>query len=134
MAGTAQRDRSGRDTSGSPSRSQHTQRDWPVRRNPVGGAIARSGIESGRRAGDRIRGLREHDWHGAGNLQQRPDDRAARGQDDVRRERDQFSRVSPRRIGISRAPAIVDLQVAVTLAARGRGWVVRFVPYAVISG
>ena len=36
---------------------------------------------------DRIVGLREHDRHGAGRLEQRPHACAARGQDDVRRER-----------------------------------------------
>ena len=62
--------------------------------------------------------LREHDWHGAGSLQQRPDGRAARCEDDVRRECDQFSRVSPSGIGIPRAPAIVDLQVAAVSPAQ----------------
>jgi hypothetical protein len=57
-----------------------------------------SGIAAGPRqvrdeAGpDRIRGLREHDRHRAGRLQQWRHDRAARGQNDVRRERDQFLR------------------------------------------
>ncbi len=45
-------------------------------------------------AADRIGDNREHDRHGAGRLQQWPHGRAARGQDDVRRERDQFRRVS----------------------------------------
>jgi len=62
--------------------------------------------------GDRIGGLREHDRHSARRLQQRPHDRATGGQDDVRLERDQFSRVSARVIGTPRAPTIVDLQVA----------------------
>ena len=37
---------------------------------------------------------------------------AASGQDDVRRERDQFRRVSANAVGIARAPAIVDPHVA----------------------
>ena len=38
--------------------------------------------------------------------------RAATGQDDVRRERDQFRRISANVVGIARAPAIVDPHVA----------------------
>ena len=45
MAGTAQRDCARRDASGGPSGSHHTCRDRPVRRNPVGGAVARRGGE-----------------------------------------------------------------------------------------
>ena len=56
--------------------------------------------------------LHEHDRHGAGRLLQRRHDRAASGQDDVRRERDQFRRVSADAFGIARAPAIVDPHVA----------------------
>ena len=55
---------------------------------------------------DRIGDLHEHDRHGAGRLQQRPHDRAAGGQDDVRRERDQFRRVSANTLGIAPAPAV----------------------------
>jgi hypothetical protein len=43
---------------------------------------------------DRIASNREHDRHGAGRLQQRSHGRGAMGQDDVRRERGQFRRVS----------------------------------------
>ena len=39
MAGAAQADRAGRDASGGPSRSRHSGRDRPVRRNPVRGAF-----------------------------------------------------------------------------------------------
>ena len=45
MAGAAQGDSAGRDPSGCPSRSHHTQRDWPIRLNPVRGTFVRSGIE-----------------------------------------------------------------------------------------
>ena len=48
--------------------------------------------------------LREHDRHGAGRLQQRPPSTPLpRGQDDVRRERDQFRRVSANVVGIGAA-------------------------------
>ena len=50
MAGAAQGDRAGRDASGGPSRSRHSRRDRPVRRNPGRGAVARGGGEPGRRA------------------------------------------------------------------------------------
>ena len=56
--------------------------------------------------------MREHDRHGAGRLQQRPHGRAASGQDDVRRERDQFRRVFANVVGIARGPAGVDPHVA----------------------
>ena len=61
---------------------------------------------------DRIGDGREHDRHGAGHLQQRRHGRAAIGQDDVRRERDQFRRVLANRVGIACAPAVVDPHVA----------------------
>ena len=56
--------------------------------------------------------LHEHDRHGAGRLLQRPHGRPASGQDDVRRERDQFRRVSANAVGIARGPAVVDPHVA----------------------
>src|SRR5262245_8757008 len=61
---------------------------------------------------DRITDDREHDRHCAGCLQQWPHGRGARGQDDVRCERDQFRRVSTSAVGIASAPAIVDPHVA----------------------
>src|SRR5215831_5190322 len=61
---------------------------------------------------DRITDVREHDWHCAGCLQQWPYGRGARGQDDVRCERDQFRRVSANLGGIGRGPAGVDAHVA----------------------
>src|SRR5262249_14322467 len=54
---------------------------------------------------DRIGGQREHDRHRAGQLEQRPCDRAAAGQDDVRRERKELGRVFMNALGIARAPA-----------------------------
>ena len=50
MAGAAQGDRARRDASGGPSRSRHSRRDRPVRRDPGRGAVARGGVEPGRRA------------------------------------------------------------------------------------
>jgi hypothetical protein len=47
---TAQADRAARDARGGSSRSRHTPRDRPVRRHPVGGAVARSGDKPGQRA------------------------------------------------------------------------------------
>src|SRR5215510_128858 len=61
---------------------------------------------------NRIRGPRKHDRYGASRLQQRRYDRAPRSQDDVRRERDQFRRVSAEEFGIARAPTILDPHVA----------------------
>ena len=43
MAGAAQGDRARRDTSGGPSGSRRTRRDWPVRRHPGRGAVGRRG-------------------------------------------------------------------------------------------
>jgi hypothetical protein len=50
MAGTAQRDRAGRDESGSHSRSCHNCRDRPVGRNSVRGTVTRTRGASGQRA------------------------------------------------------------------------------------
>ena len=50
MAGTAQADRARRDASGGPSRSHRASADRPVRRNPGRGAVARGGVQPGRRA------------------------------------------------------------------------------------
>jgi hypothetical protein len=49
---------------------------------------ARSGEALDEATAERIGDGREYDRYGAGRLQQRPDGRAASGQDDVRRERD----------------------------------------------
>src|SRR5215472_13930044 len=56
--------------------------------------------------------------HGAARLEQRPHARAARGQDDVRGERDQFRRVSATAVGIGRAPTIVNPHVATVSPAQ----------------
>ena len=60
----------------------------------------------------RVDDIREHDRHGARLPLQRRHRRGAGGENDVRRERDQFRRVSAGAVGIARAPAVVDLHVA----------------------
>jgi|SRR6516165_4320231 hypothetical protein len=60
---------------------------------------------------DRINDYREHDRHAARYLQQRPQSRTARGEDDVRRKRHQFDRGSARIVYIAPGPSVVDLDV-----------------------
>src|SRR5262249_26228860 len=73
-----------------------------------------SGVAAGPRqarnesAADWVDGCHKHDWNGAARLLQRPDDRAGRGDDHIRRERDKFRRVSAKAVEIPRPPAIVD--------------------------
>ena len=97
-------------------RSRHARRDLleqlqPFRAHAVfelseAGRVAARPRQALDEAGaDRIGDLHEHDRHGAGRLLQWPDGRAANGQDDVRRERDQFRRVSANCVGIAGAPA-----------------------------
>ena len=78
----------------------------------TGGVAARPRQAVDEAGADRIGDDREHDRHGAGRLQQRPHGRGAMGQDDVRRERDQFRRVPANLGGIGRGPAGVDPHVA----------------------
>src|SRR5262249_60195410 len=54
---------------------------------------------------------RENDWHAAGGLQQGPHRCAARGKDDLGRERDQFGCVFARGLVIAARPAVLDLHV-----------------------
>src|SRR5437016_5113697 len=61
---------------------------------------------------DRIGDLNKHDWDRARRLQKGRHGCGARGQDDVRRERDQFRRVFAHVVGIARAPTIIDPNVA----------------------
>ena len=61
---------------------------------------------------------REHNWHSAGRLQQRPQGRGARGEDDVGRKRGQLRRVPANLCGIGRGPAGVDAHVAADGPAR----------------
>jgi hypothetical protein len=69
---------------------------------------------------NRIGDDREHDWHGAGRLQQRPHGRGAMGQDDVRRECGQFRGVPANVSGIGCGPASVDAHVAADGPAQQR--------------
>src|SRR5262245_11696470 len=62
--------------------------------------------------------IHEHDWDGLGRLQQQPSGRAANGQKDVRRERDQFRRISADGSGVATGRAIVDLQVSANRPAQ----------------
>ena len=64
--------------------------------NPVMLPPGRARLSTNPRA-DRIDDLHEHDRHGAGRLLQRRHGPGAIGQDDVRRERDQFGHVSSNR-------------------------------------
>ena len=74
------------------------------------GRVASRPRQAGDEAGaDRVADLGEDDRDGAADLQQRNNDRRTHGQDDFRRERDQFRSVT----GIAPAiPAVVDLKVA----------------------
>src|SRR5262249_60655265 len=67
---------------------------------------------------DRIDDRREYDRHRAGRLQQRPHRRAALSQNDFRRERDQFRRVSADVVSFASGPASVDPNVAADDPAR----------------
>ena len=105
-------------------RSRHARRDLLEQLQPfpadavfeiheTGGVAARPRQAVDEAGADRIGDDdREHDRHGAGRLQQRRHGRGAMGQNDVRRERDQFRRVSANVGGIGCGPAGVDPHVA----------------------
>jgi hypothetical protein len=104
-------------------RSRHARRDLLEQLQPfpadavfesheTRGVAARPRQAVDEAAADRIDDDREHDRHGAGRLQQRPHWSGAMGQDDVRRERGQFRRVSANLGGIGAGPAGVDPHVA----------------------
>jgi hypothetical protein len=63
-------------------------------------------------AADRVDGAGKYDRHGAARLPQRPNGRGVGGQQDVRRERDQFGGVLAIAVGIACAPASVDPHIA----------------------
>src|SRR5262245_13290863 len=104
------------------SRSRYLRRNLPEQLQPFcartildlskpRGVAARSRqalYETGRNG---IGGLCEYDRNRARHLQQRPYDRAARGQDDLRRHPDQFHRIFPNVIGSAGGPAYVNVQV-----------------------
>src|SRR5262249_52488767 len=87
-------------------------------------------------AADRIDGRDEHDWHSAAHLLQRANDRARGGNDDIRRECDQFRRVFAEAIQIARTPAVFDAHIAADRPTaflqplrerRGHGYYIRIV-------
>ena len=93
------------------SNSSHLPlRPYSNMRKP-GGVAARPRQAVDEAGTDRIDDDREHDRHRAGRLQHRSHGRSARGQNDVRRERGQFHRVSANIRGIGRGPVGVDAHV-----------------------
>jgi hypothetical protein len=78
----------------------------------TGGIAARPRQALDEAGADRVDHIDEHDRDGVGRLFQRRHARAARRQNDVRRECDQFHGVSATAYGIVRAPAVVDPHVA----------------------
>jgi hypothetical protein len=64
--------------------------------------------------------LHEHDRHSTSGLQQWPRGCTASSQEDVRRERGQFRRVSANALGVARSPADVNANVAAIDPARLR--------------
>ena len=76
-----------------------------------GGVAARSRQAVDEAGTDRIGDDREHNRHGAGKLQQGSYGRGAMGQNDVRRERNQFRRMSADFNGIPSGPARVDSHI-----------------------
>ncbi|MGB3658984.1 MAG: hypothetical protein WBA14_13765, partial [Pseudolabrys sp.] len=109
--------------------SRHARRDLleqfqPFAGNAVfeihkaGGVAARPRQVIDEASTDRTGGDREHDWHRVCRLQRRPHGHGAMGQDEVRRERGQFRRVSANGGCIRGGPAGVDLHVAADGPAR----------------
>src|SRR5262249_25678879 len=83
----------------------------------AGGVATRSRHVVDEARADRINDYREHDRHAARYLQQRPQSRSARGEDDIRRKRHQFGRVSARIVYIAPGKSVVDLDVLSGTAA-----------------
>src|SRR5262249_27504355 len=79
----------------------------------AGGIAARLCETIDEAGADWIRGDREHDRHGVSRLKYCSCRKAARGHDDVRRERDQFFGLFAAGGGIAPSKAIVDPYVAV---------------------
>src|SRR5262249_7450099 len=55
-----------------------------------------------------VAGICEHDWQGGGRSLERPHDRAARGEDHVRRSRDQIRRILTNALIVHRTPVAID--------------------------
>jgi len=81
-------------------------------KHKTGGVAARPGQAVNEAAGDWIGNDREHNRHGAGDLHQSPYDIVARCYNDIRRERDQFRRLSTNLSLIGRSPVDVHPHVA----------------------
>jgi hypothetical protein len=78
----------------------------------TGNVAARPSERVDESSADRIGDLHKHDGQGAGDTLQRRHAQGATGQNDVRRKRDQFRRVSTITIDIVLAPAGVDPHIA----------------------
>ena len=86
--------------------------DAVFEKHETGGVAARVRKAVDEPAGDWIGDDREHDWHGARRLQQRPYGRGARCQNDIRRKCGQLCRVFANSGDIGRGPADVNAYVA----------------------
>ena len=71
----------------------------------AGGVAARPRQAFDKTGAHRVDDLREHDWHGAGRLAAARRGRAAGGQDDVWRERDQFGRIFAKSVDVAGSPS-----------------------------
>jgi len=94
------------------SSSSHFPADAVFERGEPGGVAARLRQARDEPCADRIDDIREHDRRAAACLLQRGHACAGRGQNDVRRKSNQFSRVCAIAVRIARRPASVDPHVA----------------------
>ena len=78
-----------------------------------GSVAVRSRHAADKAAANRVGDLNEHDRYRTGRLLQRPYLSTARGQDDIRRERDQFPCIRASAIRITSSPAVVNAQIAI---------------------
>jgi hypothetical protein len=86
--------------------------DAVFERSKAGDVAARPGQAIDETCADRVGDNREHDGYRARRLLQCLNAGGGRGQNDVRRERQQFLGVSSKVSGVARCPAIVDPNVA----------------------
>jgi hypothetical protein len=84
----------------------------------TGGVASRPRQALDEASADRIGDIHKHDRDGAGRLLQGPYGHAADGQDRIRRERNQFRRLSANGSGLAAGRAIVDLQVSANRPAQ----------------
>ena len=83
-----------------------------LKQDEAGGIAARPRQTIHKSSADRIDGVCEHDRHGSGYRLQRRNSRAGRGQDDIRRERDQFGREFALKRGVAFGPPNVNPHVS----------------------